>query len=229
MSTVSGATVIDRICQDRIVAIIRLPVYDRAVELALALAEGGVTVFEFTLTGRGALEAVASVRVALGTRVCVGIGSVLHKEQAQAVIGAGAEFVVTPVVRLPVIAACAQANVPIACGALTPTEMLSAYEAGAGLVKVFPAALGGPRYVRDVLAPLPFLKLLPTGGVSSANADDYLRAGAVAVGIGGNLVSPATVKTGDFEAVVAEARVCRAAVSQISQTFSSPVSDLQSN
>jgi 2-dehydro-3-deoxyphosphogluconate aldolase/(4S)-4-hydroxy-2-oxoglutarate aldolase len=201
-----------RIAREKIVAIVRLADYDHAVEVARALLAGGVSVLEFTLTGKGAIEAVTAVRAALGASVCVGVGTVLQADQVVAAVAGGAEFVVTPVLRVPVIDACANLGVPCACGALTPTEILAAHEAGAEIVKVFPATVGGPRYIRDVLAPLPFLKLLPTGGVSAENAREYLAAGAMAVGIGGNLISAKAVAAGDFAAITAEARACVQAV-----------------
>ena len=210
--TQPSLTTIDRITQARIVAIVRLANYDRAVEVARALLAGGVSVLEFTLTGRGAVEAVTAVRAALGDAVCVGVGTVLEPDQVVSAVAGGAEFVVTPVLRVPVIDACANLDVPCACGALTPTEILTAHEAGAGIVKVFPATVGGPRYIRDVLAPLPFLKLLPTGGINAENAREYLAAGAVAVGIGGNLISAKAVAAGDFAAITAEAAACVTAV-----------------
>ena len=205
-------TTVDRIAHDKIVAIVRLANYDRAVEVARALLAGGVSVLEFTLTGRGAIEAVTAVRSALGAAVCVGVGTVLEPDQVVAAVAGGAEFVVTPVVRVPVIHACANLDVPCACGALTPTEILAAHEAGAGIVKVFPATVGGPRYIRDVLAPLPVHTLLPTGGITAENARDFLAAGAVAVGIGGNLISAKAVAAGDFDAITVEARACVSAV-----------------
>lgn len=204
--------VFDRIVHEKIVAIVRLADYDRAVDVARALLAGGIGVLEFTLTGRGAIEAIAAVRAALGETVCVGVGTVLAAEQVSASVAAGAEFVVTPAVRVPVIEACVRAGVPCASGALTPTEMLTAHEAGSTFVKVFPATIGGPRYIKDVLAPLPFLKLLPTGGINAENARSYLEAGATAVGIGGNLIAAQAVAAGDFAAITAVARACVEAV-----------------
>jgi 2-dehydro-3-deoxyphosphogluconate aldolase/(4S)-4-hydroxy-2-oxoglutarate aldolase len=203
---------VDLILARRIVAIIRLDDYDRAVEVARALLAGGVPVMEFTLTGAGALEAITATRQALGNAVCVGVGSVLLAEQAVAAINAGAQFIVTPALRRPVIAACVNRGVPSLCGGVTPTELLDAYESGSELVKLFPARLGGPAYVKDVLAPLPFLKLVPTGGVGAENARAYLDAGAAALGIGGNLVPKAAVASGDFAQITAVARACVAAV-----------------
>lgn len=205
-------SVTQQILDRKIIAIIRLDDYARAVEVARALAEGGVPVLEFTLTGQGAIEAVVAVRKALGEAVCAGVGSVLHADDARAAIDSGAQFVVTPALRRPVIAACVSRNTPIVCGGFTPTELLEAHEAGAEFVKVFPAQLGGPRYLKDVLAPLPFLKLVPTGGVSAENARDYLAAGAVAVGIGGNLISKQAVANGAFDQITAAARTVVAAI-----------------
>ncbi|HLE30300.1 MAG TPA: bifunctional 4-hydroxy-2-oxoglutarate aldolase/2-dehydro-3-deoxy-phosphogluconate aldolase, partial [Anaerolineales bacterium] len=154
-----------QILTQKIVAVVRLDDYARAVDVARALAAGGITVLEFTLTGRGALEAIAAARKALGDAACVGVGTVLKPEDARAAIDSGAQFVVTPAVRKAVIAECVNRNTPILCGGFTPTELLEAYEAGSELVKLFPAQQGGPRYLKDVLAPLPFLKIVPTGGV----------------------------------------------------------------
>ncbi|GAC1533370.1 MAG: bifunctional 4-hydroxy-2-oxoglutarate aldolase/2-dehydro-3-deoxy-phosphogluconate aldolase [Herpetosiphon sp.] len=197
---------LQQILSHKIVAIVRLNDYTHALEVARALCDGGITTLEFTLTGQGAVEAVTVVRKELGDGACVGIGSVLRRGDALHAIDAGAQFVVTPAVRHEVITACINRNIPILAGGFTPTELLDAYEAGAPLVKLFPAQHGGPRYVQDVLAPMPFLKLVPTGGVSADNARAYLAAGAVALGIGGNLVSNKLVASGAFDQITAEAR-----------------------
>src|SRR6185503_11826028 len=199
---------IEQILAKKLVAVIRLDDYSRAVDVARALAAGGVTILEFTLTGQGAIEAVSATRIALGDAVCVGVGTVLKSEDAAAAIDAGAQFEVTPTLRRQVIEACVKRNTLILCGGQSPTELLDAYEAGAEMVKVFPARLGGPKFIKDVLAPLPFLKLVPTGGVGPENARDYLEAGAVAVGIGGNLVSNKLVAAEAFDQITATARAC---------------------
>lgn len=204
-------SVVDQILTHKLVGIIRLDNYDRALEVAGALVAGGVPILEFTLTGAGALEAVAATRRALGERACVGIGSVLHADQARDALAAGAQFLVTPAVRPAVVAVGVNGGAPVLCGAFTPTELLAAHEAGAAFVKVFPAQLGGPRYIKDVLAPLPFLKLVPTGGVSPENIRAYLDAGAAALGLGGNLVPKAAVAAGAFEQITAAAQACAAA------------------
>jgi 2-dehydro-3-deoxyphosphogluconate aldolase/(4S)-4-hydroxy-2-oxoglutarate aldolase len=198
----------EQILANKIISVVRLDDYTRAVEVARALAAGGVTVLEFTLTGQGAIEAVSATRKALGDSVCVGVGTVLEVEDAERAIDAGAEFLVTPTLRRQVVATCVKRETLVLCGGLTPTELLEAYEAGSQLVKVFPARLGGSKFIKDVLAPLPFLKLVPTGGVGPENAPDYLAAGAVAVGIGGNLVSNKLVAAGAFDQITETARAC---------------------
>jgi 2-dehydro-3-deoxyphosphogluconate aldolase / (4S)-4-hydroxy-2-oxoglutarate aldolase len=199
---------LQQILSQKIIAVVRLEDYNRAVDVARALAAGGVTVLEFTLTGHGAIEALSATRKALGDAVCVGVGTVLRAEDAEAAIDAGAQFMVTPALRRQVIAACVKRQTLVVCGGFSPTELLEAYEAGSELVKVFPAQLGGPRFIKDVLAPMPFLKLVPTGGVSPENAREYLNAGAVAVGIGGNLVSNKLVKAEAFDQITSTAMAC---------------------
>ncbi len=203
---------IQQVLTTKIVAIVRLDDYARAVEVAQALAQGGISVVEFTLTGKGAIQAVTNVRQALGDAVCVGVGSVLQPDEVVAAIDAGAQFVVTPALRKPVIAACVNRDTLAIAGGFTPTELLEAHEAGSALVKLFPAQQGGVRYLKDVLAPLPFLKIVPTGGVSPENAREYLAAGAVAVGIGGQLVAKQAVALGQFDQITRAAQSCVAAV-----------------
>jgi 2-dehydro-3-deoxyphosphogluconate aldolase/(4S)-4-hydroxy-2-oxoglutarate aldolase len=198
---------------EKIVAIVRLDDYVSAVDVARALEAGGIRVLEFTLTGTGAIEAIAATRLALGDTVCVGAGTVLSAADAHATIAAGAQFVVTPALRPAVIKACVSHNVLAVCGGFTPTELLQAHECGAQLIKVFPAQAAGARYLSDVLAPLPFLKLVPTGGISALNAHEYFAAGAVAVGLGGSLVSRKAVAARAFGEITAAATQCRAAIS----------------
>lgn len=180
------------------IAIIRLDDLSEAVAISRALVDGGLTALEFTLTNSAALEAVAQARSALGDSALVGVGTVLNAHAAHASITAGAQFLVTPVVRRDVIGEGRAQNVPVACGAYTPTEIWDAWQAGAAVVKVFPARALGPNYIKDVLAPLPDLKLVPTGGVDLENCGAYMKAGAWSVGIGGNLVDPKLVATKDW-------------------------------
>ena len=196
----------------RLIGIIRMKRYHHAVEIAEALARGGLTILEYTMSGEGALDCVTAVRAALGDRVCVGAGTVLDATAAEAAIAAGARFLVTPAVVPEVIEVGRRRDVPVVCGALTPTEVLAASRAGADLVKLFPARLGGPGYVRDLLGPFPQLQLVATGGVSAENARTFLDAGAVAVAVGGNLVSEQAVHEGRWAAIEANARACVEAV-----------------
>ncbi len=196
----------------RVIAIIRLAQYDHAVEIVQALVAGGVTAIEFTLTGAGANEAITRTRQALGSAAQIGVGTVLNSGAAHAAVDAGAQFVVTPVYSREVINACRAAGVPIMCGAQTATEAYNAHLDGAQMVKIFPARTGGPAYIKDILAPLPFLRLVPTGGVSAENARAFIEAGAAAVGIGGNLVSAADVAGANWAAITAKARACAQAV-----------------
>jgi len=200
--------VLEAMERTRIVAVVHLERYDQAVEVTRALVAGGITVIEFTHTGTGVDDAVSAARATLGDQAQIGVGTVLDEGVAAASIDAGAQFVVTPVVRPAVISACRSRGVPILCGALTPTEALAAHEAGADMIKIFPARAVGPRYLRDILAPLPMLRLVPTGGIGPENAQAYLHAGAIAVGVGGNLVTPQAVARGDWDQITARARAC---------------------
>jgi 2-dehydro-3-deoxyphosphogluconate aldolase/(4S)-4-hydroxy-2-oxoglutarate aldolase len=200
--------VIDTLLATKLLGIIRMPRFEYPAEVAQALAAGGFKALEFTLSGDGALQAIAAARAAVGHEVHIGAGTVLTPAQVGQAAAAGAEFIVTPVLNLQVIAACQQHELPIACGAFTPTEIMTAMEAGAELIKLFPARLGGPQYVRDLLAPMPNLRLVPTGGVNPENIATYLEAGAVAVALGGNLVSPQDVSNQLFSEITRRAKTC---------------------
>ena len=191
---------------DGVIAVVRLRDLSQAVPLTEALVAGGVRAVEFTFTNPAAADAISAACDALGARALIGAGSVLDAETARVAILAGAAFVVTPTVSLPVIRLCQRYGVATIIGALTPTEILTAWEGGTTYVKVFPASLGGPRYLRDVLAPLPQVKLIPTGGVDLANAGEFIRAGASAVALGSNLVDPGAGAAGQWETITARAR-----------------------
>ena len=192
--------------QDGVIAVVRLDDLSKAVPLTEALVAGGVRAVEFTFTNPAAGEAIAAASTALGSRALIGAGSVLDAETARVAILSGARFVVTPTVSAATIEICNRYGVATTIGALTPTEILTAWQAGATFVKVFPANLGGPRYLRDVLGPLPQLKLIPTGGVDVDNAGEFIRAGAVAVALGSNLVDGRSVATEDWETITARAQ-----------------------
>jgi 2-dehydro-3-deoxyphosphogluconate aldolase/(4S)-4-hydroxy-2-oxoglutarate aldolase len=189
-----------------VVAIVRLDDLSRAVPLTEALIRGGVPAVEFTFTNPAAGRVIETVRSTLGDAALIGAGSVLDPETARTAILAGAQFVVTPTLNVAVIELCRRYAVPTVIGAFTPTEMLTAWEAGATYVKVFPASVGGPGYLKDVRGPLPQLKLIPTGGVSIANAGEFIRAGAAAIAVGSNLVDAKTVATEDWPTIEIRAR-----------------------
>ncbi|MEM7130157.1 MAG: bifunctional 4-hydroxy-2-oxoglutarate aldolase/2-dehydro-3-deoxy-phosphogluconate aldolase [Chloroflexota bacterium] len=198
--------ILNRLLENKIVAIVRLDSGELLIEVTEALLAGGISVIEFTLTTPGALKAIEQTVTQFGERVLIGAGTVLDPETARAAILAGAEFIVTPTTNVETIKLCRRYGKPIMPGAMTPTEILTAWEAGADIVKVFPAGqLGGPSYLKAVLAPLPQVRMAPTGGVNAGNAAAYLDAGAVGVGVGGNLVSKDAVQNRDWPAITQEA------------------------
>ena len=184
----------DWVLANGIVAVVRLPRATDFRALAGALVAGGVRAVELTLTTPGALEGIRELGGRDDRAGCtVGAGSVLDERSARDVVAAGARFVVSPTLDEAVVRVCREANIPCMPGALTPRELLDAWRAGTPLIKLFPASLVGPGYIRDVLAPLPFLRLVPSGGVSLENAGAWIRAGAAAVSVGGALVSASLV------------------------------------
>lgn len=189
-----------------VVAVIRLRDPGKLRAVVDALTEGGVRVLEVTMTVPGAVELIRELARALPDGFLLGAGTVTDAATAHAVIDAGAAFVVGPVFRPDVIAACHEHEVPAIPGCFSPTEILDAHEKGADIIKVFPATMLGPQFVKDVRAPLPQVKLMPTGGVTLENAGDWIRAGAVAIGIGSALVDAAAVERGEFDVIAANAR-----------------------
>lgn len=197
---------LSRVLKSGIVAVIRSTSSEKLVEVAGALYEGGVDVLEVTFTVPRALEIIAAVRKALGDKVFLGAGTVLDPETARAAFLAGAEFLVAPTVNLEVIKLANRYDKLVMPGAFTPTEVLTAWEAGADVVKVFPADIGGPAYLKTLHGPLPQVRLLPTGGVNLGTIADFLKAGACAVGLGGALVEPKAVESGDMTRITSLAR-----------------------
>jgi 2-dehydro-3-deoxyphosphogluconate aldolase/(4S)-4-hydroxy-2-oxoglutarate aldolase len=189
-----------------IVAVIRMQDPGRLRAVVDALAAGGVLALEVTMTVPRAIELIREISPVLPPGVIFGAGTVLDADTAHRAIDAGARFVVSPVLRRAVIEACHKQDVPAMPGCLTPTEILDAWEAGADIVKVFPATKFGPGYLKDVRAPLPHVKLMPTGGVTVDNAGDWIRAGAVAVGVGSALVDTKAIDAGDYASLEAGAR-----------------------
>lgn len=190
-----------------VVPVVRAGSAGEALQLVDAIRAGGVPVVEITLTVPGALQVIERVAQSCGEAALVGAGSVLNAEAAQACIDAGARFVVSPALDADVIARCRAQDVPVMAGALTPTEIVQAWSAGADFVKVFPAsAMGGAGYIKSLKAPLPHVELVPTGGVTLANAGDFIDAGAAAIGVGADLASVDAIRRGDPGQVSAAAR-----------------------
>jgi 2-dehydro-3-deoxyphosphogluconate aldolase/(4S)-4-hydroxy-2-oxoglutarate aldolase len=194
----------------RLIAIVRLNDLSTAIDLSRALLAGGIRALEFTLSNPAAIKALAEVKAALPEfdrgEAVIGLGTVLNADQARAAIEAGAQFIVSPATNFATIETCRQLSVAVMPGALTPTEILAAWEAGASAVKVFPARSLGPTYLKDVREPLPFLRLIPTGGIDQHNLQEYLRSGAFAVGVGGSLVDKQLVAARDWAALTDRAR-----------------------
>lgn len=176
------------ILSGRVVAIGRNLDPERALRIGRVLADAGVPAFEVTLQGAAALDAIRALRAQLGDRLLVGAGTVLDVEGAAAAVEAGAAFLVMPVTDVEVIGWAVGRGAPVFPGALSPTEVLTAWRAGASAVKLFPASSGGPTLLRELRGPFPDIPLMPTGGVTADNARGLLDAGAVAVGVGGWLV-----------------------------------------
>jgi 2-dehydro-3-deoxyphosphogluconate aldolase/(4S)-4-hydroxy-2-oxoglutarate aldolase len=189
-----------------VVAVIRMRDAGKLREVVDAIADGGVRAIEVTMTVPGAVGLIATLASSLPPEILLGAGTVIDAATARAVIDAGARFVVSPVLRLEVIVTCHERDVAVAPGCFSPTEILDAHERGADIVKVFPATALGPSYIKDVRAPMPQLKLMPTGGVTLDNAGDWIRAGAVAVGVGSALVDTRAIDEGRLDVLTGNAR-----------------------
>lgn len=204
----SRREVVDALERLGVVAIIRMKDAARLRDVFDALAEGGVRAIEVTMTVPDAVSLIRTLAAAIpsSSGLLLGAGTVVDADTARAVIDAGARFVVSPVFRPEVIKACHERGAAAAPGCFTPTEMLNAHDLGADVVKVFPATALGPQFIKDVRAPLPQLKLMPTGGVSLDNAGDWIRAGAVAVGAGSALLDARAIEEGRLDVITANAR-----------------------
>jgi 2-dehydro-3-deoxyphosphogluconate aldolase/(4S)-4-hydroxy-2-oxoglutarate aldolase len=192
---------LQRVLDGGIVAIVRSPSSAALVEVVGALVDGGVTAVEVTMTVPDALDVLRQVRQSLGNRLLLGAGTVLDPETARAVLLAGAEFIVAPTVNLDVIRLCHRYDKLVMPGAYTPTEILTAWEAGADIVKVFPAEVGGPAFFKAIRGPLPQIRVMPTGGVDLTTAAAFLKAGACCLGVGSQLVEPKAVAERDFDRI----------------------------
>ncbi|MBA3480299.1 MAG: bifunctional 4-hydroxy-2-oxoglutarate aldolase/2-dehydro-3-deoxy-phosphogluconate aldolase [Pirellulales bacterium] len=182
-----------------VIAVIRADSGEQLVNVCRALSKGGVRACEITMTTPGALEAIAAASRALGDDALIGAGSVLDAATARAAILAGARFIFSPILCVEVIEMAHRYDCVAVPGALTPTEILTAWSAGADVVKVFPANHFGPQYLKDIHGPMPQVKLTPTGGVDLTTAADWIKAGAVAIGVGSSLVKKDLINGGQWD------------------------------
>lgn len=203
---------LSQLLESGVVAIMRAQSPEPLIAAADALLAGGVSAIEVTMTTPGALDVIRAATDRYGSDVLFGVGSVLDAATARAAILAGASFVVCPVLDLDTISMCRRYSVPIIPGAFTPTEIITAWQAGADIVKVFPASLGGPSLIKAILAPLPQVRLMPVGGVNLDTAEAFVRAGAVGLGVGSSLVNQRLLNEERFAEITARARKFRAAL-----------------
>jgi 2-dehydro-3-deoxyphosphogluconate aldolase/(4S)-4-hydroxy-2-oxoglutarate aldolase len=199
---------------EKVIALIRAESSDGLLDCAKALAEGGLTSIELTMTTPGAIRMLEKASAELPDFL-FGLGTVLDAETARAGILAGAKFIVTPALRPDVITLCKRYSVPVFSGAFTPTEIVSAWEAGADAAKVFPAEFFGPAYIKSVKAPLPQIELVPTGGVNVENVGEFLKAGAFAAAAGSSLVDAKSLKEKNWAAITARAKAFAAAAAAV--------------
>lgn len=199
--------VLEGIARLGLVPVIRAQSQEDAIRVIDAIREGGISVLEITMTVPGAVSVMKAVASRFGSDVIVGAGTVLDPDTASACLDAGAQFIVSPAVDLPTIERCRRQDVAVMPGALTPTEVVTAWRAGADVVKVFPcSAVGGASYLKALKAPLPQVALMPTGGVSLTTAADFITAGAFALGVGADLVDLAAIREGRAAQVTERAR-----------------------
>ena len=190
-----------------VIPVVRATSADEAMRAIDAIREGGISVLEITMTVPGAVAVIEEVSKRYASEVLVGAGTVLNPERARDCISAGARFIVSPALNLETIALCRESDVAVMPGALTPTEVVQAWNAGADLVKVFPAgAVGGASYIKSLKAPLPQIELIPTGGVSLKTAADFIKAGASALGVGADLVDIKAIREGQQSLITERAR-----------------------
>jgi 2-dehydro-3-deoxyphosphogluconate aldolase/(4S)-4-hydroxy-2-oxoglutarate aldolase len=202
----SKSQIISLLTNPGIIAVVRAQKAEQVIRLSEALIAGGVIAIEITMTTPNAIAAIREARQKLGERAVIGVGTVLTEKVCRDAIEAGAEFVVTPICRTEFVAIAHAAERPIMLGAYTPTEAQVAHEAGADFIKIFPADTLGPGYIKALRAPLPHLRIVPTGGVDAHNVGDFLKAGCAAVGVGGSMVTAKMLQEGDWAGLTSLAR-----------------------
>lgn len=205
------AAILQKLRTEKVIALIRADNPDGLLDCAKALAEGGLTSIELTMTTPGAIRMLEKATAEL-PEFLFGLGTVLDAETARAGILAGARFIVTPALRPEVITMCKRYSIPVFSGALTPTEVVNAWDCGADAAKIFPAEFFGPAYIKSLKAPLPQVEFVPTGGVTAENVGEFIKAGAFATAAGSSLVEAKAMKEKNWAAITAKARAFVTAV-----------------
>ncbi len=211
----SRQTILDEILKRKVVAVLRIKEADKLKKIIEAIAEGGLTVAEVTMTVPNAIQLIEKMSQELDKNIIFGVGSVLSAEVAEQAIKAGAKYVVSPIFKKEIVEMSHKYDVPAMPGCFTPTEIQTAYEAGADIIKVFPADVLGMPFFKGVLAPMPHLKLMPTGGVSLTNAGEWIKAGACAVGIGSALLDKEAIKNENYSKLTDNAKIIMNSVANV--------------
>lgn len=206
--------ILDDIIESGAVAVIRMSDAQKLMHVIDAVREGGITAIEVTMTTPNALQVIEEVARTMSDTVQIGVGSVLDAGMAQQAISAGARYVVSPVFKPEIVEAAHAHDLPVMPGAFSPTEIQLAHEAGADVIKVFPADIVGMAFFKAILAPMPHLRLMPTGGVSLTNGGDWIRAGAVAVGVGSALLNKTAIAEGNYAVLTENARTLRRSIAE---------------
>jgi len=194
----SRSEIVSLLTDPGLIAVIRTNHHEEVLPVCEALLAGGIHALEITLTIPRAIEAIREARAVLGQRAVIGVGTVLSAVAADEAISAGAEFVVSPITKLEIIGAAHNRDKPVMIGGYTPTEAQSAYEAGADFIKIFPADKLGPSYIKNIRAPLPHLRIVPTGGVDLQTAPEFFKAGCAALGVGSSLITAEILRTSNW-------------------------------
>ncbi len=211
----SRQTILDEILKRKVVAVLRIKEVDKLKKIIEAIAEGGLTVAEVTMTVPNAIQLIEKMSQELNKNIIFGVGSVLSAEVAEQAIKAGAKYVVSPIFKKEIVEMSHKYDVPAMPGCFTPTEIQTAYEAGADIIKVFPADVLGMPFFKGVLAPMPHLKMMPTGGVTLTNAGEWIKAGACAVGIGSALLDKEAIKYENYFKLTDNAKIIMNSVANV--------------
>jgi len=211
----SRQIILDEILKRKVVAVLRIKEAEKLKKIIEAIAEGGLTVAEVTMTVPNAIQLIEKMSAELDKNIIFGVGSVLNAEVAEQAIKAGAKYVVSPIFKKEIVDMAHKYDVPVMPGCFTPTEIQTAYEAGADIIKVFPADVLGMPFFKGVLAPMPHLKMMPTGGVSLTNAGEWIKAGACAVGIGSALLDKDAIKNENYSKLTDNAKIIMKSVADV--------------